>query len=133
MPAKSTALPLFIQRRVMDLVMFGAVTFHRSALPGVSVERVMELFKKFWGDTTVNASTLKATYFAMQREFIDLQRSAPEQKQFRVQVEVLGRDLSLSIHARTPEEASDIVKDQFTYHDLKVNRVEEEHSLTPAA
>lgn len=116
----------------MYAVMFGFVSAHRSALPGVAVEKALDIFKKWWGDSPPSA-TLRNAYFSMQNEFIELQRSAPEDKTFRVQVNTQGRDIVLLIPAPNETEATERAKEMLTYHEVRIDRVEEDRPLIPAA
>lgn len=133
MPAKTTALRLFFQRQAAYLVMFGAVTFHRSALPGVSVQRVVEKFRKWWGPDAPSEGTLTRAYYDMHNEFVDLQKSLPEEKTFRVQVSVEGRDMVLSIPATSEIEARQRTLTMLERHAFTFGPVEEDAPLAPVA
>jgi hypothetical protein len=80
MPHPSSLLTAFARRDAIDKVMFGWVRCMTRTLPGVSVERALEEFRKEYAipKEQFNAASQATRYQRMVREFWDDQKTEKE-------------------------------------------------------
>lgn len=71
------AISKFINRRSIDLLMFGWVTGIRKQIPAATVEQTVKAFSDYYGieEDQYPIESMKSTFFRMNGEMVDFQRS----------------------------------------------------------
>lgn len=72
------AISKFINRRSIDLLMFGWVTGIRRQMPAATVEQTVKAFSDFYGieEDDYPIETMKSTFFRMNNEMVDYLRTS---------------------------------------------------------
>lgn len=85
MPRSDNHLSDFCRHTVWDLVMFGFVQGIRRGLPGVSIDKALEIFAHEYRIKEFSLDAKRATYSRMTKQLHADQRTKPEQAQQRTE------------------------------------------------